>query len=213
MHKRIAEAERIVDHVFADKNLIASALTHPSAVEGRPVSASYERLEFLGDSILGAMVATDLFERFPSMDEGQLTQLKISLVSGQMLSPVAEQLGLAPLILMGESERGTGARGMHSALENVYESIVGALYLDAGFDVTHDFVLRTLEPHMSPGARPQAHKPQVPHPGGRPARHALRPGVQAPGRGGSGARPHLHLRGHGGGTPRGQGPGFLQEVL
>ena len=133
MHKRIAEAERIVDHVFADKNLIASALTHPSAVEGRPVSASYERLEFLGDSILGAMVATDLFERFPSMDEGQLTQLKISLVSGQMLSPVAEQLGLAPLILMGESERGTGARGM-----------------DAGFDVTHDFVLRTLEPHMSP---------------------------------------------------------------
>ena len=128
MHKRIAEAERIVDHVFADKNLIASALTHPSAVEGRPVSASYERLEFLGDS----------------------TQLKISLVSGQMLSPVAEQLGLAPLILMGESERGTGARGMHSALENVYESIVGALYLDAGFDVTHDFVLRTLEPHMSP---------------------------------------------------------------
>lgn len=126
MHKRIAEAERIVDHVFADKNLIASALTHPSAVEGRPVSASYERLEFLGDSILGAMVATDLFERFPSMDEGQLTQLKISLVSGQMLSPVAEQLGLAPLILMGESERGTGARGMHSALENVYESIVGS---------------------------------------------------------------------------------------
>ena len=90
MHKRIAEAERIVDHVFADKNLIASALTHPSAVEGRPVSASYERLEFLGDSILGAMVATDLFERFPGMDEGQLTQLKISLVSGQMLSPVAE---------------------------------------------------------------------------------------------------------------------------
>lgn len=150
MHKRIAEAERIVDHVFADKNLIASALTHPSAVEGRPVSASYERLEFLGDSILGAMIATDLFERFPGMDEGQLTQLKISLVSGQMLSPVAEQLGLAPLILMGESERGTGARGMHSALENVYESIVGALYLDAGFDVTHDFVLRTLEPHMSP---------------------------------------------------------------
>ena len=149
MHQRIACAERIVDHVFADKGLIQAALTHPSAVEGRPVSASYERLEFLGDSILGAIVATDLFERFPSMDEGQLTQLKISLVSGQMLSPVAEQLGIAPLILMGESERGTGARGMHSALENVYESIVGALYLDAGYEATHEFVQRTLGPHVS----------------------------------------------------------------
>ena len=160
MHKRIAEAERIVDHVFADKNLIASALTHPSAVEGRPVSASYERLEFLGDSILGAMVATDLFERFPGMDEGQLTQLKISLVSGQMLSPVAEQLGLAPLILMGESERGTGARGMHSALENVYEAVVAALYLDGGIDAAVKFVRRTLIPHMSLDLAAQPENPK-----------------------------------------------------
>jgi ribonuclease-3 len=96
------------------------------------------------------MVATDLYEKFPAMDEGELTRLKISLVSGATLSVVAEELGIGQLIVFGESEKGTGARGMHSALENVYESIVGALYLDAGYGVTHDFVHRTLEPYMTP---------------------------------------------------------------
>ena len=150
MHQRVAEAERVCGHHFENQDLIVSALTHPSAAEGRPVSASYERLEFLGDSILGAIVATDLFERFPDMDEGALTQAKISLVSGKMLASVAERLGVAELIVMGESEKGTGARGMHSALENVYEAIVGALYLDAGYTATHDFVQRTLGPEVSP---------------------------------------------------------------
>ena len=150
MHQRVAEAERVCGHHFENQELIVSALTHPSAAEGLPVSASYERLEFLGDSILGAIVATDLFERFPDMDEGALTQAKISLVSGKMLASVAERLGVAELIVMGESEKGTGARGMHSALENVYEAIVGALYLDAGYTATHEFVLRTLGPEVSP---------------------------------------------------------------
>lgn len=149
MRRRVEEAQKLIGHEFAEPTLLQAALTHPSAVEGT-VSASYERLEFLGDSILGAIVATDLYERFPSMDEGQLSQLKISLVSGKMLSPVCEQLGIGPLILMGESEKGTGARGMHSALENVYEAIVGAIYLDGGYEPTHDFVARTLGPHMTP---------------------------------------------------------------
>lgn len=149
MHKRVSQAEEILGYAFADKTLLAAALTHPSAVEGT-ISASYERLEFLGDSILGAIIATDLYERFPRMDEGELTRLKISLVSGNMLSPVCESLGLAPLIFMGESEKGTNARGMHSALENVYEAVVGALYLDGGYDAAHDFVMKTLEPHITP---------------------------------------------------------------
>lgn len=150
LHKHVTAVEEIVGYQFKDKELIGSALTHPSAVEGRPVSASYERLEFLGDSILGAIVATDLFQRFPQMDEGGLTRLKISLVSGKILSQVAFDLGIGDHIVLGESEKGTGARGMHSALENVYESIVGALYLDAGYEVTHAFVMRTLGPHVSP---------------------------------------------------------------
>ena len=91
--ERIEHIERICNHTFANRELITAAITHPSAVEHLPVSASYERLEFLGDSILGAIVATDLFERFRDMDEGKLTRLKISLVSGKTLSRVSEELG------------------------------------------------------------------------------------------------------------------------
>ena len=161
--QRIQHIEDITGHHFASRDLVVAAITHPSAVEHLPVSASYERLEFLGDSILGAIVATDLFERFGSMDEGELTRLKISLVSGKMLSVVAADLGIGDCIVFGESEKGTGARGLHSALENVYESVVGALYLDGGYDVTHDFVRRTLGPHMAPelAERPESPKSRL----------------------------------------------------
>lgn len=145
----LLKAESILGHEFSDKTLLCRALTHPSAVENEPVWASYERLEFLGDSILGAIVATDLFEKFPSMDEGGLTRMKISLVSGETLSKVALELGVADLILFGESEKGTGARGLHSALENVYEALLGALYLDAGYEASHEFVVRTLSKYVS----------------------------------------------------------------
>ena len=99
--------------------------------------------------MLGAIVATDIYERYPAMNEGELSQLKIALVSGNMLSMIAEGLGVGPLIVMGESEKGTNARGMHSALENVYESLVGAMYLDAGWDAAAEFIRRTLKPHLA----------------------------------------------------------------
>ena len=118
--KKLALAEQICGHTFKNRDLLQSAITHPSAVEGQPVSASYERLEFLGDSILGSIVALSLFKSYPGFDEGKLTRLKVSLVSG-----------------------------MHSALENVFESLVGAMYLDGGWDVAEEFVHRTLKPHLA----------------------------------------------------------------
>lgn len=149
LSERLSRAQEILGYEFNNKVLLRAALTHPSAVEGQPVSASYERLEFLGDSILGAVVARSLFESYPEFDEGKLTRLKVSLVSGATLSEVSHELGIDDIIIFGASETGTGARGLHSALENVYESIVGALYLDAGYEVTHEFVQRTLGPHVS----------------------------------------------------------------
>ena len=149
LSQRLARAQEILGHEFNNKVLLRAALTHPSAVEGQPVSASYERLEFLGDSILGAVVARSLFESYPEFDEGKLTRLKVSLVSGATLSEVSHELGIDDIIIFGASETGTGARGLHSALENVYESLVGALYLDAGWDVAADFIHRTLKPHLA----------------------------------------------------------------
>lgn len=142
-------AQRILRYDFQDEGLLLPALTHPSAVEGRSVKYSYERLEFLGDSILGGIVANAAFHSYPNLDEGGLTRIKVSLVSGASLSRVAEKLGFADMIIFGMSERGTGKRGLHSALENVYEAVVAALYLDGGLEVAGEFVYRTLVEHMS----------------------------------------------------------------
>lgn len=149
IREKLDAAETICGHTFSDRALLRSAITHPSAVEGEPVSASYERLEFLGDSILGSVVALSLYRTFGTFDEGKLTRLKVSLVAGVTLSEVGLELGIDKVIIMGASEQGTGARGMYSALENVYESLVGALYLDGGWDVAEEFILRTLKPHLA----------------------------------------------------------------
>ena len=149
LSEKLALVEQICGHTFQDRKLLRSAITHPSAVEGEPVWASYERLEFLGDSILGSIVALALFRAYPDFDEGKLTRLKVSLVSGMTLSDVGQELGIDKVIVFGASETGTGARGLHSALENVYESLVGALYLDAGWEAAEEFIMRTLKPHLA----------------------------------------------------------------
>ncbi|MBQ9004620.1 MAG: ribonuclease III [Eggerthellaceae bacterium] len=147
--KKFDDAEAIIGHHFKNEQLLLSAITHPSANEGRSVRYSYERLEFLGDSVLGAIVATAAFNRFHDLDEGGLTRIKVALVSGASLAEVAEGLGLAEVIMFGSSEQGTGKRGLHSALENVYEAIVAALFLDAGMDAARKFVENTLIDRMS----------------------------------------------------------------
>jgi ribonuclease-3 len=141
---RLDSAERLLGYRFTRRELLQQALSHPSAVETQEEGASYERLEFLGDSILGAIVAHELFDRYQDVDEGGLTRMKVSLVSGATLAQVAADLGLGDLIIFGSSERGTGGRGLQSALENVYEALVAALALDGGMEVARDWVIGTL---------------------------------------------------------------------
>ena len=147
--RKLSQAQDILGYRFQNEQLLLSAITHPSATEGKSVKYSYERLEFLGDSILGAIVAFTAFHEYGELDEGGLTRIKVALVSGSSLSQVAESLGFADVIVFGSSETGTGRRGLHSALENVYEALVAALYLDGGMDAALDFVTRTLIPRMS----------------------------------------------------------------
>ena len=157
---KLARAQEILGYQFQDEHLLLSAITHPSATEGRPVKYSYERLEFLGDSILGAIVAYAAFHSYSDLDEGGLTRIKVALVSGASLAEVAEKLGFADVIVFGSSETGTGRRGLHSALENVYEALVAALYLDGGLDVASSFVNRTLIPRMSPDMAREPENPK-----------------------------------------------------
>lgn len=146
---KLSRAQEILGYAFNDENLLLAAITHPSAVEGKSVKYSYERLEFLGDSILGAIVASTAFHAYHELDEGGLTRIKVALVSGASLADVAEKLGFAEVIVFGSSETGTGKRGLHSALENVYEAVVAALFLDGGIEIARDFVTETLIPRMS----------------------------------------------------------------
>ena len=147
--EKLDAMQDILQYRFKSESLLLAAITHPSATEGRSVKYSYERLEFLGDSILGAIVATLAFHEYHELDEGGLTRIKVALVSGSSLSDVASRLGFADCIVFGLSEAGTGRRGLHSALENVYEATVAALYLDGGMDAALAFVNRTLIPRMS----------------------------------------------------------------
>ncbi len=119
--------------------------------------ADYERLEFLGDAVISLVVAEELYGRFPHLKEGDLTKLKTGAVSGHALSEAAAELGLADALFLGESVRGAGGRGLSSALENGFEALVAALYIDAGFAVARAFVSRTLGAHISEHAAVPAH--------------------------------------------------------
>lgn len=143
-HRRVVEVEKILQYHFTNERLLIQAIMRPSAVEGATGIESYERLEFLGDSVLGFVCASYVFDAFPEMQEGEMTLLKTALVSGEMLSRVSGDLGLAPLIILGESEKSAEARGMHKALEDVFEALVGALYLDGGISAAAEFITRVL---------------------------------------------------------------------
>jgi len=133
--------------VFRDRDLLQCALTHPSySLENG--GDDYERLEFLGDSILGWVVATHLYGQFPDLAEGSLTKLKSALTSGRALTPVARELGLGECMRFGKGAAKEASRA--SVLENSFEALIGAVYLDGGADAAREFVLRLLGDRIDP---------------------------------------------------------------
>jgi ribonuclease-3 len=130
--------ERILDHRFADPGLASRALTHRS-VEGVP---SYERLEFLGDRVLGLAVAEMLYRQFPGEDEGALARRHAHLVRQDTVARVAREIGLGDLMELSKGEEDLGGQFNPSLLCDVCESVLGALYLDAGHDTAQAFVQR-----------------------------------------------------------------------
>lgn len=139
----LAHAESILGYAFRDRTLLERALTHPSYAAEHGVE-SYERLEFLGDSALGFVVAAELFRRFPAAPEGQLTKRKIAAVSGENLSAVSDSLGLPQLVALGKGEGASGGRSRRSLAENVFEALMAAVYVDGGIDELRAVALRLL---------------------------------------------------------------------
>ena len=135
----LAELERCLGHRFENPELARQALTHRS--HGTPHN---ERLEFLGDSLLNCAVATLLYERFPKLPEGDLSRLRAGLVNQVSLSSIAAELGLGERLRLGEGELKSGGFRRPSILADALEALLGAVYLDAGFDAVRDAVERLM---------------------------------------------------------------------
>jgi ribonuclease-3 len=141
---RLERAQALLRYRFRDPRVLDMALTHPSYAAEHPGAMSYDRLEFLGDSVLGFVVSERLYRYLPDADEGELTHRKHHAVSGDALAAAAERLGLADLVLLGKGAAAAGERRRTSVLENVFEAVVGAIYLDGGLEAASDFVVRVL---------------------------------------------------------------------
>jgi len=128
-------------YFFKDTSLLEAALTHRSSKKGK---VSNERIEFLGDSILGLVVSHFLYQNFPEKGEGDLTKLKAILVSEQSLSLVARSLNLGDYIYLSSEEEKSGGRDKPSIISDAYEAIIGAVFLDGGFSYAEKLIKEKL---------------------------------------------------------------------
>jgi len=138
--------ERTLDYRFRDRGLLEHALTHTSRAH-EDVSGGVidnESLEFLGDAVLGFVVADMLFHRFPGYSEGQKSKMKAALVSTASLAHLAERLHLGDHLLLGRGEEKTGGRRKQALLADGFEAIIAAVYLDGGVEQARAFILRSL---------------------------------------------------------------------
>jgi ribonuclease III len=152
---KIAQCEEVLQHRFRDRRLLELALTHASVSRTR--IESNERLEFLGDAILGAIICELLYHRFPDFPEGELTRIKSSLVSRTTCAVVADELGLDRFLLLGKGLL-TRSQIPASILAGVFESVVAAVYLDGGFEQVRPFVERAMARVLEQEAEPQLTK-------------------------------------------------------
>ncbi|HIS97649.1 MAG TPA: ribonuclease III [Candidatus Scatomorpha pullistercoris] len=137
--------EKKIGHSFRDRALLTTALTHSSyANENRGRGECNERLEFLGDSVLGMVVADALFRRFPELPEGRMTRLRAQLVCEESLHRVASELGLGEYVRLGRGEEHTGGRRRTSILADAVEAVIAAMYLDGGLETAKAFIERQI---------------------------------------------------------------------
>jgi ribonuclease-3 len=138
---RPAALEKRLGHRFANPRLLEQALTHRSRG-----ADNYERLEFLGDGVLGCAVADELYGRFPQLSEGKLTRLRASLVREEVLAEVASALGIGELLRLGEGELASGPEPRPSILADSLEAVLGAVFLDGGYEAARRVVLVAFGP-------------------------------------------------------------------
>lgn len=141
----ISKFEKIIKYKFKNKAYILEALTHSSYSNENKTFSFNERLEFLGDSVLGIVISDFLFQNETELPEGELTKLRANIVCEESLSDVAKHLNLGRHILLGRGEEATGGRDRVSILADAFEAVIAAIYLDGGIESAKVFVLENME--------------------------------------------------------------------
>lgn len=139
----LTSLEKKIGYEFKDKSLMELALTHSSYANEMKINkyGNYERLEFLGDAVLELMSSLFFYQTYPNKNEGELTRLRSSMVCEPALAFCAREFDLQDYILLGKGEESTKGRERDSIVSDVFEALLGAMYLDGGFEVAQNFVL------------------------------------------------------------------------
>lgn len=148
LNNGIKKIERKIGYEFRDTDKLICALTHSSYANETKRHFNNERLEFLGDAVLGLTIAERLFEAYPNLPEGELTRIRANVVCEHTLFECANQIDLGEFLLLGKGEEITGGRSRASILSDGYEALIAAIYLDGGLDKAKNFVLKYLNIHI-----------------------------------------------------------------
>lgn len=143
----ISQLENIIGHTFKDRSIITIAITHSSyANERKAKHLKYnERIEFLGDSVLSLVISEYLFTMYPNLPEGELTVTRAKIVCENSLSKCAMDIQLGKFLLLGKGEELSGGRDKASILSDAFEALIGAIFMDGGFDTAKRFILKYME--------------------------------------------------------------------
>ncbi|MCG8440523.1 MAG: ribonuclease III [Caulobacterales bacterium] len=189
---RLSALEERIGYAFRDRELLARALTHASHGDGRKTARDYERLEFLGDRVLGLIIARRLFERFDDMDEGGLAPRLNALVRKEACARVARRIALGEAVRMSRSEEKAGGRDKESILGDACEALLAAIYLDGGLRRAQTFVTRFwAEEFAALKAKPKDPKTKLQE--WAQARRAPTPRYEVTGREGPDHRPRFEV--------------------
>jgi len=137
----LAALQETLGTPFNNPSLLEQALVHSSYVNENPAATANERLEFLGDAVLGLVIAQELYQRLPQSSEGRMTELRSSLVRGEALARLAGAIGLGGHLYLGRGEEASGGREKPANLAGALEAVIAAIFLDRGFNTARGFIL------------------------------------------------------------------------
>jgi ribonuclease-3 len=148
----VRDLQTRIDCEFHDPALLELALSHRSYCAEHSAVESNERLEFLGDAVLGLVVTDYMYRRYPLLPEGELAKIRASVVNAEVLAEVAAAIDLGPALLLGKGEDASGGRAKISILSDALEAVIAAVYLDGGWETAQRVVLALLETRIDEGA-------------------------------------------------------------